>query len=121
MRKNVWTLCLCLAGCGDSTARLIERAGDADPAVRLRAIHGLRYRAGDKDAVLPVLIKALDDESPEVRRDAARAISAFGAGAAAAVPALRQRLNDSEAKVRMAAEQTLRHVDPEARTRPAPP
>jgi HEAT repeat protein len=108
-------LLVAAAGCGKPpTADLAARARTGDTTGRIQAVHGLREKTGEKDAVVPVLVEKLKDENVYVRRDAARALGHFGPDARDAVPQLRALLRDREASVRRAATQALAKIDPTA-------
>ena len=112
----LWLL-LSSAGCGKSVTDWKEQMRSTDPARRVEAVHALQLRAGDKDAVLPVLTEALKDRDHYVRRDAARALGSFGPDAADAVAPLLALLRDREPGVRKAAIAALKKIDPEAARR----
>jgi HEAT repeat protein len=108
-------ICLLSAvGCSGSTASWTEQTKAADPAKRQHAVHMLRDRANEGEAVVPVLIEALADEDTYVRRDAARALGQFGAEARDAIPPLLASLHDKEPSVRKASAQALKQIDPAA-------
>ncbi len=119
--RRLYPCCFLLfaLGCGKSTADWQAEAKDPDPLKRLHAVHALQGRAGEGEAVVPVLTEALKDQDTYVRRDAARALGQFGPAARGAVPSLLARLRDREPSVRKAAARSLKQIDPAAAAKAA--
>jgi HEAT repeat protein len=74
-----------------------ELLRDADPAIRVRAVHGLHRTAREGDDIFPKLVGCCRDPHPAVRRAALVAMWEYGSRA---MPLFVQALQDDDASVR---------------------
>ena len=63
-------------------AKLIQRARDRDPVVRLNAVGALRLHGPRAAGAIPILQDLAEDADPRVRAEAARALARLRPSAA---------------------------------------
>jgi HEAT repeat protein len=99
----------------EATPAIINALKDEDKNLRLCAIDTL-IKIGEKEAVIPFLIKASTDQETGIRVKAVNALGDIGAGAKAAVPVLIQMLKDKDNSIVVSSINTLGKIGKDARS-----
>jgi HEAT repeat protein len=96
-------------------ADLIKSLGDADAAVRMKAIDALGRIGPDAKQAAPALLPFLGDPSAEMRGRAVVALGEIGPDAKESIPGLIKALGDTDASVRKCAVLALYGIGPESK------